>query len=234
MKKIFQTTTGFIKSLLVMTKMDTLRPPLRPESWSRALPSPRSVEDLVVSTSNQNVFVSWDRHPMFWWTSLKPPTSQIWQISLGAGAIRILSKLWFPKSHDSIFSSKKYVCYIVCIYIYVFPNIFSLIFFLEYIYGLVWKFNPPIPMDSHHFPSAESLSADLDHIHGRRYPANKHFGVSGSIKIYIYYYAYTPMTLFVPKKWFWILIIIVHDYLGKWSYFTKLNCWAIKGDDFPY
>ena len=43
-------------------------------------------------------------------------------------------------------------------------------------------------MDSHHFPSAESLSADLDHIHGRRYPANKHFGVSGSIKIYIYIY----------------------------------------------
>ena len=47
-------------------------------------------------------------------------------------------------------------------------------------------------MDSHHFPSAESLSADLDHIHGRRYPANKHFGVSGSINIYIYIIMYIP------------------------------------------
>ena len=31
-----------------------------------------------------------------------------------------------------------------------------------------------------------------------------------------------------PHKW-WLF----HIYLGKLSYFTNLNCWAIKGDHFP-
>ena len=44
------------------------------------------------------------------------------------------------------------------------------------------------------------------------------------IKLYVYIYTYDKMGI----SWGYNSI-----YLGKLEYFTNLNCWAIKGDDFP-